>query len=69
MPVITAKLGTGEIYTFHLCSFQRAAEHPTDFVCVNIFIVCVHSSEEKEGSAAGPDLQHTTLLLFLTEMS
>lgn len=32
VPIISAKLTNGEIYTFHLCSFQRfyAAEHPTD---------------------------------------
>lgn len=32
VPVISAKLTNGEIYTFHLCSFQHfyAAENPTD---------------------------------------
>lgn len=66
VPVISAKLTNGEIYTFHLCSFQRfyAGEHPTDsragFVRTRVFIARVHSSEGEEGSAAGLDLQHTT---------
>lgn len=43
VPVIAAKLGTGEIYTFHLCSFQRFTCSRTSGrfrLCEHFYRVC-----------------------------